>query len=787
MRLLIGFLLGATVVAAQSPPRLNSASLEWVQRGATTSLSLSGEFLDQLTAVLIDGDPGVRASLEPVATAVGGIESSAGGVSPVSESNSKSLKLSISSDTTAPLTARELRVVTKSGVSNPLPLRLSDLPEISSREDNKTLPTAQAIALPATVSGVISGNSETDHFKFEAQPNQPLVFEVIGFRLPGSQLDSSLTILDTTGKELARNEDTIGLDSVLVFTAPAPGSYILALRDFRHLGGGDFRYRLRAGALPFVSSYFPLGGQRGEQVQLDFVGANLEGTVATKIQLAPNAPAGVQELRASHPRGLSNPFLFDISPEPNFLEREPNSSIDQADAVSFPGVINGRINGDKDWDAFKFQAEKGRQLTFELHAYKFGSPLDALLTLTDSRGVHLARNDDSAASDSRIDFTFPETGEYHLLVEDLLGRGGDSFTYRLTGRSQQPSVSVVFLPDTPRLAKGGRVPIRFEFSAVNGFNDSVRIEPENLPTGVFAEPLVLSPAQPSGLMVLTARDDAFSGTVPLRFRAVSLNSAGISQAPIPLSGDRPAKSGYLTLLDPAPFTIAFTSLSTALEQNQSAQVQFVVHRRDKWQGDISVVAEGFSAGRDPITKSFDAPAITLKASETTGVLSLKAKQDAEIGTRPILLKAEADFNGAKTRAYSALLPVTTSEIPFVLSASLKKLAVTALPEGTSSAAAEGFFTIKVARRAGFNGAIDLKVEGVPEGIKLESAKIPAGGGEAIIKLIASEKAPGGKEFELKVTGHGVHNDRNYRFQAPAITLAVNAPEQSDTKLAENAK
>ena len=41
-----------------------------------------------------------------------------------------------------------------------------------------------------------------------------------------------------SGKELARNEDHNGLDSLLTFEVPEDGDYILQLRDFRYQGGG---------------------------------------------------------------------------------------------------------------------------------------------------------------------------------------------------------------------------------------------------------------------------------------------------------------------------------------------------------------------------------------------------------------------------------------------------------------------------------------------------------------------------------------------------------------------
>jgi hypothetical protein len=91
--------------------------------------------------------------------------------------------------------------------------------------------------------------------------------------------------------------------------------------------------------------------------------------------------------------------------------------------------------------------------------------------------------------------------------------------------------------------------------------------------------------------------------------------------------------------------------------------------------------------------------------------------------------------------------------------------------------------VKANRRAGFEGAIALALEGAPEGVTVTVDKIPEKGGEANIKLVASEKAPAGKEFQLTVAGTGNFRDKNYKFQPAAITLIVNAPEQPEQKLA----
>src|SRR5262249_49403382 len=145
-------------------------------------------------------------------------------------------------------------------------------------------------------------------YRFKARKGERLIFDVIAFRA-GSPLDSSLAVLDANGKELARSEDVNGLDSLIDFKVPADADYLLQIRDFRYQGGKDYKYRIVAGELPYLDSVFPLGGQRGQPVEVSLRGRNLDELSKLKLRVESDAPLGQQEIRASTARGYSNPIL----------------------------------------------------------------------------------------------------------------------------------------------------------------------------------------------------------------------------------------------------------------------------------------------------------------------------------------------------------------------------------------------------------------------------------------------------------------------------------------------
>jgi hypothetical protein len=82
----------------------------------------------------------------------------------------------------------------------------------------------------------------------------------------------------------------------------------------------------------------------------------------------------------------------------------------------------------------------------------------------------------------------------------------------------------------------------------------------------------------------------------------------------------------------------------------------------------------------------------------------------------------------------------------------------------------------VDRRGGFSGDVELTIEGLPEGVKSEVPKIPAGVGEVSLKLFATDKAKLGTNFNLKVVGTAVFNDRNYKTRTGNVGLTIGLPE-----------
>src|SRR5262249_12714921 len=77
-------------------------------------------------------------------------------------------------------------------------------------------------------------------------------------------------------------------------------------------------------------------------------------------------PVGHHDLRAWGPLGASHPKSFVVGDRPEAREAEPNNERDQANPVALNTVVNGRMDGTADVDAFAFEGQAGQPVILDL-------------------------------------------------------------------------------------------------------------------------------------------------------------------------------------------------------------------------------------------------------------------------------------------------------------------------------------------------------------------------------------------------------------------------------------
>jgi hypothetical protein len=157
-----------------------------------------------------------------------------------------------------------------------------------------------------------------------------------------------------------------------------------------------------------------------------------ETEVEIELELPKDAKPGVT-LTAVSPGGESAAYTLLIPDNtPAVKEKEPNDGFDAAQTIPFPAAVTATIGNEKDTDVFKFEGKKGTKVRIEVQAARFGSPVDALLTLYDGERAIVAQADDTAGSpDPVITATLPRDGTYYITVLDAHDLGGPQFGYRL--------------------------------------------------------------------------------------------------------------------------------------------------------------------------------------------------------------------------------------------------------------------------------------------------------------------------------------------------------------------
>jgi len=143
-------------------------------------------------------------------------------------------------------------------------------------------------------------------------------------------------------------------------------------------------------------------------------------------------PTGLYEVRAAGKFGLSNPRTFVVGRFSEAAEKESNDSADDASAVAINQTVNGVIGGTADIDFYRFQGKKGQQVTVDCRAARIDSRLRAALELFSPAGQRLVFSRNDVRNDPVITAELPSDGTYVVKLYDFTYRGGADYFYRLS-------------------------------------------------------------------------------------------------------------------------------------------------------------------------------------------------------------------------------------------------------------------------------------------------------------------------------------------------------------------
>ncbi len=422
------------------------------------------------------------------------------------------LQIQIAAD--APKGSCEIRLSKPGRVSNPLSFCVGDLPEqvVDNTRDKTPGPMTPApmmpgavtpapgtptpITLPVVVNGQILPGA-VDHYLFHAARGMHLVISAQGRDLVPYLADAvpgwfqpALALYDEKGKEVAfADHFYFNTDPVIYYDVPEDGTCRLEVRDLLFRGREDFVYRITIGEVRFVSDIFPLGGQSGASAAVTVSGWNLP---STKITFTPPLTEGVYPIAELSNGFVTRSVLFACDALPECMAAEANNTPKQAQRVSLPMVINGRIDSPGKVDVFAFSCRAGQQVVAEVYARRLNSPLDSWLRVADATGRQLAFNDDhedkgsgllTQGADSYLTITAPSDGLYYVHLGDALGKGGPEYAYRLRISAPMPDFALFLTPSAINGKAGARVPVTIQAVRKDGFSGDIFLAFKDAPAG----------------------------------------------------------------------------------------------------------------------------------------------------------------------------------------------------------------------------------------------------------------------------------------------------------------
>jgi len=655
-----------------------------------------------------------------------------------------------------------IRVQTDDGISNPFPFAVGQLPQVNEKEDNSVFEAAQSIPNPPlVVEGQVAGN-DVDFFRFHGKRGQKLVVDAQCARI-GSAIDPSirLTKASATRAYVASADDSPGLvtDARLVAVLPEDTDYVVEISDSRYQGANRAGYRLVIGDLPIAEEVYPLGGRKGETLGLELRGGTLAATriaaatvhplPGTALCLPRITAAMIGTVRAGEPNyemeSLS-PLVASSYPE----LREPADRSDQPVRAVAPVVFNGRLDAAGEEDRFGVVVTPGERLRIMVHAADLGSSLDGVVQVLGKGGGVLANADDTTIpqpprngqqvppiilTDPSFDMTIPGgTNEITVVIRDLERRGGLGFPYRLVVEPLLPDFELVLSEPQVSVPRGGAAAIPVTVRRA-GYSGPIAVTVANPPPGLSVRPGSIAAGQTTGVITVSATADAAFPPAPVKLVGRGQRTDGpferLASQLLVFTPTATPPAGTITQYGlvaapalPTPVTLDTPAQPIEVPHGFSAKIPIKVARTKG--ADAPIAISGLSL----------APAVTIAGATIgekvlDGSVTVNAPLEAALGIMTIALQAKGKFAGADR---TIAIPAVTLNVVHPVGVELAAAGVELKPGATVELKG------KLVRKGTFDGAVTIRINGLPAGLKADPVTLTGPATAFAVKIVAEPKA-----------------------------------------------
>ncbi|HWL08808.1 MAG TPA: serine protease [Planctomicrobium sp.] len=500
---------------------------------------------------------------------------------------------------------------------------------------------------------------------------------------------------------------------------------------------------------PRLLTMMPMGGKAGTTFEVTVTGEHVddlesellfsnpgikavhslvtEGELVTGrflVTIAGGTPPGQYDARMMTPLGISSDRTFTVGTLPEVIRETPNVSLETAMTLN-PSCVCNAFTTERSIDYYRFKSRQGERTVIECAASQIDSQLIPVLIVGDAEGQDLKVD----RLNGRIEFTAPDDGSYVIKVHGQTFQGGPSCFYRLVLTRALPDVEVA------QQAKTRQV---HSFSApVPTTNSSREMEPND--EHAQAQKVSL-PIDCAGQFFPAADVDTFE------FEAKKSEE----------------------------WWIEVVSQRLGLPTNPFVLVQRVIPSSNGEPEQLKDVVE-LSDIRHPIKIStfgytYNGPPYQPGCADVLGKLVIP-----EDGTYRLQLR---DLYGA-TRSdplnqYRLIVRRATPDFALVAWAMHMELRngdrnalskPIALRPGATMA-----FEVVALRKDGFDGEIEISMEGLPSGISATGLKIPTGKNMGWLVITANENAQHGWSTG-RILGKSVINGQTCNREAAVASMA----------------
>lgn len=471
---------------------------------------------------------------------------------------------------------------------------------------------------------------------------------------------------------------------------------------------------------PRLLTTMPMGGQVGSSFEVFITGENIENVtellfstpkitakpvrdaagkpVANKflVTIAPDAPVGVYDARVMSRLGLSSARAFSVNSLSEVTRTAANNSIETALKLPVNTICNATMTK-RAFDYYSFEGKKGKRVAVDCAATGIDSRLTPVVIIADAQGQDLLVNRTGGV----IDFTPPADGTYLVKVNDLTYQGGERHFYRL---ALQEVAGDDLAPQQPTTAGVSAVSWPPEGLAPNP--KALEVEPNNAPT------------------------EAQQVTLPLDVGGSFFPAADVD------TYEFSAKKGEVWWVEVASERLGLTTDPFVLVQKVTKKGEDEI---------LSDVAELYDIA-SPVKVSsngysYDGPPYNAGSPDVLGKVEIKEDGIHRLQVRDL-------FGGTRNEPGNTYrLLVRQAQPDFALATwavhmTLRNGDRAAFSKPISlRAGAAMAFEVVVIRRDGFDGEIELSMDGLPAGVSASGLKIPAGKsvGHLIISADAAAK------------------------------------------------